>query len=66
MSDRIDEILKAVLTPSNDPEHGTRDHLPRVLRDYVADECAKSFRVGWDDGYAEGYAKALDNKRGRP
>lgn len=54
---RVEEILGAILTPSGDPGHGTRDHLPRVLRDYLSEQCAAAFKTGWDDGYAEGEGK---------
>lgn len=55
---RVDAILEAVLTPRGDPEDGTRDHLPRALRDYLGKVGATSFKTGWNDGYAEGFGKA--------
>jgi len=56
---RVDAVLKAILTPAGDPEHGDRDHLPRVLRDFLNEECGRAGLTGFNDGYAEGYAKAL-------
>ena len=55
---RVEVILEAVLTPADDPEHGDRDHLPRVLRDFLNEECGRAGLTGANDGYAEGYAKA--------
>lgn len=55
---RVEAILAALLIPRGDPEDGPRDHLPRVLRNFLSEECGRAGRTGFDDGYAEGFAKA--------
>lgn len=57
-SARVETILAAVLVSRGDKEDGTRDHLPRVLRDFLSEENGRAGYQGFQDGWAEGHAVA--------
>ena len=54
---RIDAIFAAILTTRDNPEDGTRDHLPRPLRNYLSEACGSAGLTGFNDGYAEAQGK---------
>ena len=54
---RVEAIFSAILTPRGNSEDGTRDHLPRPLRNYLSEACGSAGLTGFNDGYAEAQGK---------